>query len=337
LYRIRLLGPEDHALQRELLCERLPREDIDKRLGWIYRGNPAGPGHSWVAFDPTSGEPAGMTTFFPRRMWAFGRELAGAIGGDMYVRPKFRRRGIGAELFRVARGDMERLGVELMFGTPMPPNVSALLASGSSVPKEAVVRLARIVHGLSSKVPWLPRPAAVLIERLLAPRKHEALRLERVTGSDARIDALWAETRGELAVATVRDAAFYRWRFVDAPSQVQHAYVVLDRDRPIAACALECVKGKLRIVDLLAPRARWRRALQGIAGALDGQSGIEMRLARADAQNRRLWTSGLLARETMPMSMLTIEGVKAPPGFIEGLHDPTRWYITWADTDIDHA
>ena len=36
-----------------------------------------------------------------------------------------------------------------------------------------------------------------------------------------------------------RDAEFYRWRFVESPSQVQRAFLVVEDERPIAACALD--------------------------------------------------------------------------------------------------
>lgn len=332
MIRIRLLEANDWALQRELLAERLPREDLDARIRWLYEGNPAGRALVWVAFDGERGEAAGLTTFFPRRMWIDGAEARGALGGDMYVRPKFRRRGIGAELFRVARREMDRFGIRVMFGTPMRPNVTALKTSGSTVPERAVTRYARLLRASATRLAWVPRPAASLVDRVLAPRARAGLRLESITGVDPRVDRLWSEMRRELRIATVRDGAFYAWRFVEAPSKRQRPYVVVDGGEPIAACALETVGEKLRIVDLVAPSRRWRRAIQAISASAREESGLEMRLATADGARRRLWTSAMFPRDADPMSMLTPE---ADSG--ERLHDPARWYLTWADTDIDHV
>jgi len=332
VHQIRLVGPEDEAAHRELLVERLPTTDVDARLAWIYRGNPHGPAHTWIAYAAESGEPAGMTTFFARKLWIDGEVWPSAIGGDMYVRPRFRRRGIGADLFRAAHGDMARLGVRLMFGTPMQPNVTALRASGSTVPGAAVARYARVLASSADWMARLPRPLGALLDPLLRARPRAGTRLEPLAGRDARIDRLWAETRDELSVATVRDAEFYQWRFVDAPSQVQRAFVIVDGDAPIAACALEVVRDKRRIVDLLAPRARWRAALHAIAAATP-EPALEMRLALGDAGRRRLWRAGFLRRDIAPMSMLTIADTPRE----RALHDPARWFLTWADTDIDHA
>src|SRR5207237_5410772 len=104
---------------------------------------------------------------------------------------------------------------------------------------------------------------------LLKTKMPRGVRLSPITGQDARVDRLWAETRGELAIATVRDAEFYRWRFAEAPSQRQRPFLVLDGERAVAACALETVKDKLRIVDLLAPRASWRTAVAAIAASAE--------------------------------------------------------------------
>lgn len=333
MVRIRLLDANDWALQRDLLAERLPREDLDARLRWLYEGNPAGRGLVWVAFDEESGEPTGLTTFFPRRMWIDGSTVLGALGGDMYVRPKFRRRGIGAELFRHARRDMDRFGIRVMFGTPMRPNVTALRSSGSTVPEAAVVRYARLLKASATRLHWVPRPAAALVDGILGSRPRAGLRLEPVMGIDTRIDEVWAHARGELHIATVRDAAFYAWRFCAAPSQRQRPYVITDGGEPIAACALETIGEKLRVVDLVAPSRRWRRALSAIAASADEESGLEMRLSTAEGARRRLWSMGLFPRDSDPMSMLTPESA---PG-VSSLHDPARWYLTWADTDIDHV
>jgi GNAT superfamily N-acetyltransferase len=317
------------------LAERLPREDLDARLRWLYEGNPAGRALVWVAFDAASGEPTGLTTFFPRTMWIDGETVLGALGGDMYVRPQFRRRGIGAELFRHARRDMDRFGIRVMFGTPMRPNVTALRSSGSTVPEQAVMRYARLLRASAERLQWVPRPAARIIDRLLAVRPRPGLGLEPVEGVDRRIDRIWEETRGELQIATVRDAAFYAWRFVAAPSKRQRPYVVVDGGTAIAACALETVGEKLRIVDLVAPARRWRRALIAIASTADHESGLEMRLATADGARRHLWTMGLFPRDSDPMSMLTPESWSDDRAL--AMHDPARWFLTWADTDIDHV
>lgn len=312
--------------------ERLPGVDLERRLAWAYRGTPYGDALVWIALEDGTDDPAGLTTFFRRKMWIDGRELGGALGGDMYVRPSHRRRGIGKQLFLTARREMAANDVHVMFGTPMPANVTPLRSSGSTVPDHAVVRCARILNTRAPWFAWMPRAAGRLIDPLLAPRRRPAFRLDPVRTTDNRVDQLWRETRGELAIATVRDAEFYRWRFAESPSQKQKAYVLVKHDQPFAACALEERGDKLHVVDLVAPRARWREALLAIA-ASTGKSSLELRLAAADAVRRRVWSAAIVERETSPMSMLTAEGSPLEAR----VHDAANWFLTWADTDIDHV
>src|SRR5205823_2787016 len=112
-------------------------------------------------------------------------------------------------------------------------------------------------------------------------------RLVPATPGDPRIDALWAEARPELGIATVRDAAFYTWRFIRSPSQRQQAHIVLHRDSPIAACSLERVGDRLRVIDLIAPLRHWGQALRAIIDHAQGCEVVEMKLTREDAQARR--------------------------------------------------
>ena len=335
MHQVRLVGSDDRAIHRELLTERLPGTDIDARLRWIYTGNPQGPAHTWIAYDDATGDAAGMTTFFGRKLWINGEVVQSSLGGDMYVRPRFRRRGIGTSLFKAAGQDMERLGVNVMFGTPLRPNVTALVQSGSAVYEESVVRCARILSTSATKLQWIPRPIGALVDPLLAMRAPRGTRLEPLTTVDPRVDKLWEETRGELEVSTVRDAAFYHWRFALSPSQKQKAYLIFDGQSVIAACALEVIEHTLRIVDLLAPRERWKAALHAIAAAVHEESAVEIRLSAGDAAQRHLWTAGLIVREHLPMSVITLAA--AGTRLYNTVHDPARWFITWADTDIDHV
>lgn len=332
MYRVRLAGPDDAGVVRELLGERLPGVDLERRIAWAYRGTPYGDALVWIAVEDGTDEPAGLTTFFRRKMWIDGRELGGALGGDMYVRPSHRRRGIGKQLFIAARREMHQHDVHIMFGTPMPANVTPLRSSGSTVPEHAVVRCVRLLSTRAPWFSWLPRAVGKMIDPLLAPRRLAAFRLDPVRATDERVDELWRETRDELAIAVVRDAAFYRWRFAESPSQRQKAYVLLKRDRPFAACALEETADRLLVVDLVAPRARWREALLAIAASTD-RGALEMRLATADARRRRAWSAGLIERESSPMSMLTAAGSPLEAR----VHDARNWFLTWADTDIDYV
>ena len=219
-YSIRLATPDDRPHLLAIIRELLPGSNAEHRYDWLYRGGTDGPALTWLAIDDQTGEPAGSTSFFRRRMLVAGEVVPGALGGDGFVRPAFRRRGIGAALHTASRRDMERHGIQVMFGTPMPANQSPLAHAGAF----DVTVSTRFVRPLSAKLLHMPDPVARLMDPLLRPEKQD-LRLDPVRPNDPRIDALWRATWLELGVATVRDAAFYTWRFLQAPAQRQQAFV----------------------------------------------------------------------------------------------------------------
>src|SRR4051812_2558832 len=109
--------PEVVALIREMI----PGVDANARVRWLYERNPAGRALTWVAIE--NGEVAGCTSFFPFRLWLDREEVLGALGGDGYVRPKFRRRGLGGLLHDASRRAMMELGIGCMYGAPGAMNL----------------------------------------------------------------------------------------------------------------------------------------------------------------------------------------------------------------------
>jgi hypothetical protein len=325
-FAVGLAGPQDRRAIVAAIAELLPGVDVARRHRWLYEENPHGPALTWIARDNVTGEVAGVTSFFPRRIVALGREAMAAMGGDGYVRPAFRRRGIGSAMHGASRADMKRSGLEVMFGTPMAANVTPLAQHGTRDVVE-VVRYARPVSaaafGLSPRLDFVAR-------RLLQPRSR-GLVLDPFRECDPRVDGIWEQTRGELGIATVRDAQFYDWRFRRSPSQRQHAFVVLDGGRPIAACALERVGDRLCVTDLLAPLQAWSRALAAIVASANDCATVELKLARVDADARGMWRRGFVARDARPLNIMVPEDSPHEAMYFDGAH----WFYTWSESDAD--
>ena len=326
-FKVRRATDEDRGIIEATLREYHADTDSTRRYEWLYLSNPHGRALTWLAFDEASGEFAGMTSFFLRRLTVDGGEALGALGGDGFVRPAFRRRGLGRMLHAASRAEMAREGLTVMFGTPMPANVTPLTQVGARTIAEAV-RYARPLRVGRH----LPTDFDRLLRRLIRPRVRSA-RLEAITAGDRRVDAVWDQTRGELGIATVRDANFYDWRFLQSPTQSQKAFIVVDGGRPIAACALERLENRLRIVDLVAPRANWGRAFGPIATFAPGCALLEIKLLKEDGEARSMWRHGFFPRDSKPLNLLLPPGEPRAPV----LYDPRRWFFTWAESDMDHG
>jgi GNAT superfamily N-acetyltransferase len=312
----------------ELLGEHMPNRDVRAKWEWMYQRNPEGAALTWAAFDEATGALAGATSYFPVRMWIDGEVVRGAIGGDGYVRPHYRRRGIAGRLHAALRAEMPKHGIETMFGSPATANITPLQAGGSRVITDYVRYLRPLTASAIDPRAAFADPIA---RRVLSPRNGRA-RLEPLVAGDLRADSVWRETRDELGISIVKDAAFLTWRFAQAPSGAQEIFVVIDGDegRPIATCALQERGDRLLIVDLCAPKAAWGRALAAILRRAAHLSSVEIWLLREEAERLQLWRHGFIARDGHPYLVVAREGSQH-----SSLFDPRRWSYTNAAVDID--
>jgi len=323
MFEVREATPDDKPEIVSLIGEMIPGVDVSARWKWLYDTNPGGHALTWLVIAPT-GEVAGCTSFFPFRLWLDGAEVRAALGGDGYVRPAWRRRGLGGLLHDASRRDMNKHAIGCMYGAPGAMNVTPLKHGGS----REVGHVTRFVRPVRVG----PSLVGALTARLGAPRF--AAELHPMAPHDERIDQMWLEARRELRLAAVRDAAFYTWRFRDAPAQREPAYVIVDDHVPIGACALESMQGgdELHIVDLVAVPGAWHTCLRAITAhaiARTRARTVSIKLFAYDGRSRMMWRSGFLERGSKPfLVMIPTDGDRR---FV----DPQRWFYCGADSDLD--
>jgi GNAT superfamily N-acetyltransferase len=328
-FALREATDDDRPQILALLAAMAPHLDAQRRWSWMYRGNPEGAALTWLAVEARTGEIAGLSSYFPVRIWAAGDVVRGALGGDGYVVPRFRRRGIGAALHRMLHRQMSRHAIQVMFGAPAPANRTPLMQSGSRVIDE-MVRYVRpmVASGVSRRLAFLDR-----ISRPWLAGSRSSIVLDPVHPGDVRVDSVWRATRAELEVATIRDARFYDWRFLASPAQAQRAYVALDGHEPVGACVLERRGDALRIVDLCAPARRWPQILRAIADTARTQRCVEVAMLRSAGRRHQLWRHGYIAREGRPYLAIASEASDRADLFYQG----ERWTYMDADVDVDRS
>lgn len=315
--------PEVTALVREMI----PGVDVTARLDWLYTTkNPAGPALTWIALE--GGEVAGCTSYFPFRLQLDGVPVRAALGGDGYVRPKFRRRGLGGLLHEAARRDMPKNDLGCMYGAPGAMNVTPLKHGGS----REVGLVARWVRPLRGAAIGLGRaPIDRLVRGVLRPRF--APYLDPMTRLDPRVDEVWTAFSPTVRLAAIRDATFYTWRFLDAPAHREPAFVIMRGDQPIGACALEVMNSgrTMRIVDVMAIPGAWHACLSAIArhAAETEAHTVDIKLMALDGRRRQMWRAGFLERDAKPF--LVVIPVEGDRRFV----DPMRWFYCGADSDLD--
>lgn len=305
-----------HDFVRHLLSEHLPGSDVARRHAWLYEQNPHGRAVTVIARDERSGEPLGITSIFPRRMLVAGKTRLGSVGGDGYVRPSARRRGIATAMHRASLEEMRKEGVEVMFGPPEPHNLRALERAGARV----------VCH-----VRRYARPR--ILQSLLGPLGRlfsRGARLAPIEGHDRRVDQIFERAIDDTVVTPVRDAAHYAWRFVDSPARAQRAFVVLHGDKPLGLCVLERAGRRVALVDLVAHPDDYVAALS-IAAAKSGADALVTQLNDRGPHARSLSRAGFFAREGKPFQVHACEGMDP------AVYDANRWYHTWGDGDLDRV
>src|SRR5262249_46094144 len=156
--------------------------------------------------------------------------------------------GIMQAMHARTRQDMPSLGIDVMYGTPMPANFTPLRVAGSM----DVAMVARYVRPLSARTFHMHGAAVERLFRMFFVPRSRAY-LGPATIRDTRLNDVWQEARADLGITALRDADYFTWRYVTSPSQKQHAFVILEGSEPIAACALERGEDNVRVIDLVAP------------------------------------------------------------------------------------
>jgi hypothetical protein len=325
-FSVRAATERDTDDVAQLIREMIPGVAADARLDWLYYKNPAGRALTWIASE--GGEVAGCTSYFPFRLQLDGEQLLCALGGDGYVRPTFRRRGLGALLHDAARDGMSAAGIGCMYGAPGQMNLTPLKHGGSREIGH-VARWARPLRGAALGVGTPPFDR--MIRGVLRPRfvPH----LEPMLRGDTRVDDVWRTFGPTVRLAAVRDSTFYTWRFLEAPAHAEPPYVIIDRGRPIGACALELMnEGRsLRVVDLIAVPGQWHRCLSAItrhAAETDAHF-VDIKLMALDGRRRAMWRAGFTERDSKPFLVVI------PKDGDRRFLDPQRWFYCGADSDLD--
>lgn len=188
---------------------------------WLFLRNPGGAGLQYVVAD-AGARLAGQYATVPLRMQIGGVVAQGLLSLNTATDPEFQRQGIFTTLAETLYGEAEG-SFALVYGFPN----------------------ARSAPGFYRRLGWLDLGAPRLLLRPLRspgrrfPRRGIALglavgapalraldavggrapRAEPFDAFDSWADRIWARAAPALGTAAVRDAAFLRWRFDDAPRE----------------------------------------------------------------------------------------------------------------------
>lgn len=313
------------------------------RYQWLYRQNPHGQARTFLAY--SGDRPVAMTSLFPRKVVVDGEVRLGAIGGDAFVRPEFRRRGIATALHDMALASMGEGTVEFMYGPPEPRNLKALQKAGAVV-TGTVQRFVRPMsrNALSSlqrgAIGRVLEPLAGVIDNLLrVPRSHVELRElgpRPDPGVDRAFELLLGDRDSEEQVTPVRDAAYVAWRYGISPTGLQTAFLLADRGKPVGMASLERWGSRVAIVDFWAPRRHRSAALLSVLSSCRPADSVDFQAFEPELRSMLQLTGVGFIRRGRGKAFQ----VQCPQGsslFSSLAGDGVSWLYTRGDGDVDHV
>ena len=212
---VRRATGEDLPAILELLeasMNRDPLEPYEALFHWKHVDNPFGPSPSWVATD--GDRIAGFRTFM---RWDFRRgdkpEVVRAVRAvDTATHPDYQGRGIFTTLTMAAIDDLRAEGIGLIFNTPNEKSRPGYLKMGwqqiGSLPTHVRVTKVGSVHRIAaSRVP----------ARIWSVETSKGTDPAVALADEAAVAVLLGSQPAGAGLATVRSAAFLRWRYGFGP------------------------------------------------------------------------------------------------------------------------
>ncbi len=334
--------------QREVFGERASQLD-DAHFSWLFEHNPfndeSGP-QVWIY--PNADEVVGQQAGIPFALKVGDRQYRGSWAIDLMVSPKYRLRGIGPVITQnyadtnditigmgltdlaykaFRRAGWTDLGMIPLYVRPLDPR-RMLAGRGRN---ERTWRA--IAAGLGMCVKLLDIAANLFSLR-------RGLHFVRIDRFDERVDGLWRRICSEYPVIARRDHESLSWRFdkLPNPNDYQRFYML----RGDTLCGYAVLRVGWRhgspagfIVDYLAPR-RWMTPLFGRCLQEFRRCGVAAVYwaGMHPESNRRLRLLGFARRASDAHIMFRVTpGHDRPPSIVS---DPASWFLTIADSDIDH-
>jgi hypothetical protein len=208
--------------------------DGSARYDWLYASNPHGLAQSWIALERRTGRAVACTSFFPRKLLVDGVLRRGALGGDAYVEPQARRRGLAKALHRASFASFADGNVEFMYGPPYEDNLQALVKAGANfVGKlESCIRLLSLpkLHRLPAYYRSASRQLGKTLAQALADLPNMLLKPESTASDrampvtlppvehfDEEFDRIFEACAVKYRVVGLRDADYLNWRYLRRP------------------------------------------------------------------------------------------------------------------------
>ena len=332
-------GPDDDAAIAELLgvaAPQNPKADLDV-LRWQYRREAFGP--TVTALAEVDGQVIAHYSAVGIPVSVAGRPVRAAHGVDIATHPDHRGQG----RFRAVAERLQHLaaaaGYELIVSNPNDDSAPTLGRLGWSTGPDPELLVVPVDGAALARRVGVPGPLGAAARRVVpgSGRRPPVGTLE-VAAPPADLDELWVRVGPTAAPGTVRDRAWWCWRYADHPRAPYRIVEARRRGRLVGTMAVTVRDDEPRallVLDLLAVDDAAVRELTRAACALARQHDAALLVAAASAgtsSRARLRSAGFLPvpRRLRPrplhLAVLDLSGRALVP-------TPDRWEFALGDQD----
>jgi hypothetical protein len=306
----------------------------EERFAWLYRNNPDGRSTAWFVLDDRTGDIAGCTAVFPRRIQVRGQKQPTVAWncGDFCIMPRYRVGGAAIKLRQAARDGIDAGVRPFLYAHPNDRMLQIHLRVGHR-PLGLMMRFARPVRIATGLAPLVTSFALRVArpDRLAWHRDDYEVTTRPPSGE---LDGLFEQMRNEVGTALVRDSRYLTWRFSEFPLQDYRFVLTRRGSRLTGYLVFSVARDQLHVKDWLGIDARAVRTLFSVAidetiAADAGSASVTMLETHRDlALIRRL---GFLRRPETSTSVIYAPKDSAWHGAVV---EPAGWYMTVGDRDV---
>ena len=322
---------------RATLNANRPRQKTAERFRWLYLDNPDGRARAWLAVDEVSGETAGFTAVFPRRIRPAGTVLPVTAWncGDFSIHQRYRVGGVAVKLRRAAREGVDRGDSPFLYAHPNERMLPVHMRVGHRALAQ-MVRYGKVLRANTGMTAIDGLSSAVLRFAGLDLFVGRGREVEVATSwpSPSEVDALDERVRGRLGTALVRDNTYLAWRFHRNPFEAVELLLARRKGELVGYLAFIVKDGHCSVKDWVGESPEDRDALFGFLLAelrRRAVARVSVIALETHPDLPRLRQFGFSRRpDTSTAVVYSADGYPAKAAVL----DPAAWYMTVGDRDV---
>ena len=313
------------------------------RFNWLYKNNPHGEAHAWVAYRVDDETVIGMSAAFPRQIYVDGNEEVSWVLGDFCIDGAYRSLGPALMLQRASLAEADLAGVAFCYDFPSS-SMMAVYKRLQIAPFAQMIRLAKPLR-VDRKMKELIKDQTIrhllstggnfLLRR--GERKYtreRGLQVSLCKGDcGAEFSELAKSIGGRYGICIQRSAEYLNWRYVNSPLY-QYELFTVRRDGALLGYAVFLQDGEdAMLVDVFGIEEEYvpsALVAHGVAQmAARGVQTVSAGLVEAHPWRALLERQGFKVREVSPFIVYSPSGSESRTSLMK----ERKWLVMQGDRD----